>query len=639
MIINKLTASFGKLENASLDLEPGLNVIYAPNESGKSTWCAFIRAMLFGIDSSERKSAGHLPDKLRYAPWSGAPMQGSMELCARGRGITLTRTTRTRSAPMREFTATYTGSSVPVEGVTAANVGETLTGVSRDVFCRSAFIGQGAVAVAGSPELEKRISSIVSTGDEQTSYTEADERLRSWQRKRRYNRRGYLPELEGKMDAARRSLDAMDGTLDEINALEARLEASTRRCAELEAAVTEARKRQRREALEKLNASRAALKNAQSAHEKAQKALSEAEFELRGAPFGSLSAEEAESAAAADTERLEALRAKSRAKAAPFLVAALVCLALTVLSALMYAQFENLLLIGFAAVFFVASAVMLIRYTRTKREVADARARRQKLLDKYGVRRASDIMALAERQRALTDTFERAEAREKEARINYENAHERQEKLEEASLKELDFTNGSSEAAQLSRQLAAERSNAERLSAQIASLNGRLAATGDPLVLASDLKTMEETYDEISAEYDAISLAIDTLRASDEELQSRFSPKLGKLAAEYMSLMTGGRYSDILINRDFTALAKTRGDSVARSSEYLSAGTLDLLYLAVRLAVCELAMSDAEPCPLVIDDALVNLDESRQKQAMRLLKELAKKRQIILFSCREIEEK
>ena len=106
MRINKMTASFGKLENESLSLHPGLNVIYAPNESGKSTWCAFIRAMLYGVDTAERARAGYLPDKLRYAPWSGAPMEGSMELTAGGCDITITRSTRQKNAPMREFSAT-----------------------------------------------------------------------------------------------------------------------------------------------------------------------------------------------------------------------------------------------------------------------------------------------------------------------------------------------------------------------------------------------------------------------------------------------------------------------------------------------------------------------------------------------------
>ena len=180
MKIRKLTASFGKLENESLSFHEGLNVIYAPNESGKTTWCAFIQAMLYGVDSSQRARAGFLPDKLRYAPWSGAPMEGTMELTADRCDITLTRSSRAKNAPMKEFSATYTGTNTPVEGLTEANAGELLTGVSRDVFRRTAFIAQGTMAVKGSPELEKRISSIVSTGEEQTSYTEADERLRGW---------------------------------------------------------------------------------------------------------------------------------------------------------------------------------------------------------------------------------------------------------------------------------------------------------------------------------------------------------------------------------------------------------------------------------------------------------------------------
>ena len=128
MMIHKLTASFGKLENETLSLHDGLNVLYAPNESGKTTWCAFIQAMLYGIDSSERSKAGYLPDKLRYAPWSGAPMEGSMDLSADRCDITVTRRTKAKSAPMQEFSAVYTGTNVPVRGLNGLNAGEQLTG-------------------------------------------------------------------------------------------------------------------------------------------------------------------------------------------------------------------------------------------------------------------------------------------------------------------------------------------------------------------------------------------------------------------------------------------------------------------------------------------------------------------------------
>lgn len=634
MKINKLTASFGKLENETLSFHPGLNVIYAPNESGKSTWCAFIRAMLYGVDSSERSRAGYLPDKLRYAPWSGAPMEGSMELTSDRFDITITRTTKAKGAPMREFTATYTDSNVPVEGVTGANAGEMLTGVSRDVFCRSAFIAQGTVAVTGSPELERRISSIVSTGEEQTSYTEADETLRAWQRKRRFNRRGYLPELEAKMDDTQRLLCTMDSTVDEIDTLETQLDDIAERCTALEASVTDSRKRQRRESLEKLSGGRAELRAAGEAHDSALAELAQAKDAYRAGPFGAISADEADERAADDLAELDALRAKSRPKGTPW--AAVICFILAVAGAALYTHFQSVALIVFAALFCVAAVVLLMRYSKLRRAAADARDQRHRILDRYGARSASDIRRALENQRELCTALESAQEEERRTREAYEAARERQEQLEEAALGELDFSGGNSEAARLSRQLAAERQNAELVSAKIASLRGKLAAVGDPLVLASDLKSMEEEYDALNDEYDALTLAVDTLHAADSELQSRFSPQLGKLAAQYMSFMTGGRYSDVLIDRDFSARTKTQDDTVARDSEYLSAGTLDLMYLAVRLAVCELAMPSGEACPLIIDDALVNLDEERLKQAMALLRELSRRRQVILFTCREV---
>lgn len=637
MKINKLTASFGKLENESLSFHPGLNVIYAPNESGKSTWCAFIRAMLYGIDSSERARAGYLPDKLRYAPWSGAPMEGSMDLTTGRADITISRTTRAKSAPMREFSACYTGSSVPVDGVTGANAGEMLTGVSCDVFCRSAFIAQGSVAVTGSPELEKRISSIVSTGEEQTSYSEADERLRAWQRKRRFNRRGYLPELEAKMDDTQRMLNSMDESAAEIAALEDRLAESGARCAALESAVTESRKLQRRESLDKLSRGRVELKAAEETHDKALAALSDAKDALRAGPFGAVSADEAEANAADDLAALDELKARGRRRVSPLL--AIMFFVLAVAGAALYTHFQSVAYICLAAAFCIAAVVLFMRYSKARRAALDARAERRKILDGYGVRSASDIRAALDGHRALCRAVDTAERQELDTRRAYDEARDRQAMLEEAALGELDFSGGSSEAARLSRELAAERQNAERISSKISALNGRLAAVGDPLVLTSDLRTMEDEYNGLCEEYDAISLAVDTLRAADSELQSRFSPQLGKLAAQYMSFMTGGRYSDVLINRDFSASAKTQDDAVARDSEYLSAGTLDLMYLAVRLAVCELAMPAGETCPLIIDDALVNLDEERLRQAMALLRELARSRQIILFTCRDVNVK
>ena len=71
--IKKMIATFGALDHATLTPGDGLTVITAPNESGKSTWIAFLKAMFYGIDTKERDKVGYLADKNRYQPWSGNP--------------------------------------------------------------------------------------------------------------------------------------------------------------------------------------------------------------------------------------------------------------------------------------------------------------------------------------------------------------------------------------------------------------------------------------------------------------------------------------------------------------------------------------------------------------------------------------
>ena len=633
MKINKVTASFGKLQNETLRFHEGLNIIYAPNESGKSTWCAFIRAMLYGVDSSERSRAGYLPDKLKYVPWSGAPMEGTMELTADHCDITLTRTTRARNAPMRDFSATYTGSNVPVENMNGSNAGELLTGVPKEVFRRSAFIEQGNVEVTGSPELEKRIAAIVSSGEEQTSYSEADERLRAWQRKRRWNRKGLLPELEGRMDDVKQQLQDMDGAVEHLEQLDGELKAAQQYSQRLEQAVIEARKHQRREALNRLNQGRTALNASSDAHDKAIEELSRRRQELREDELGDRSLPDLEQEVHRDLNRLQELGdPRMRSK---LVLPAVICFILAIVAAAVYSATEFLPLIILAAILCVGAVLLLMGYTKDRQAVQTAQEQRRQILKKYKATEGEQISAALERVRALHLALDEAEQQELAARARYEEVSRQQSNLEETAIAELDFSSGSSEAAQLSRALTASRSKVEQLSAQIATLRGRLSAGGDPLVLASSLSCMQEEYEQMQGEYDAITLALEALRDADREIQTRFSPELGRVAARYMSAVTGGRYEDVLINRDFSARTRTKGDAVARDAEYLSAGTLDLMYLAVRLAVCELALPEGEPCPLILDDALVSLDETRFAQAIELLKQIAKERQVILFTCRQ----
>lgn len=221
MHILEMQAAYGRLRGDSLRLEPGLNLIYAPNESGKSTWCSFIRTMLYGLPT---RQSGPLADKNRFAPWTGEAMQGRMDLETGGQRWTVLRDTRRANAPMQNFACTYTGTAQPVPEVNGQNLGETLLGVPREVFQRSAFIGQSGLAVSQDPELERRIAALLSTGQEDVSYSESYDRLKKQLNRRRHNKTGLIPHLEQE---------------------QARLDEALRRQAELTAQLENAREQQR----------------------------------------------------------------------------------------------------------------------------------------------------------------------------------------------------------------------------------------------------------------------------------------------------------------------------------------------------------------------------------------------------------
>ena len=634
MKINTLRASFGKLNNESISFHEGLNVIFAPNESGKSTWCAFIRAMLYGVDSSERARSGFLPDKQRYAPWSGVPMEGSMELSIGGCDITISRSTLQPNAPMKEFSAVYTGTDEKVKGIDSANCGEQLTGVTADVFRRSAFIEQGASAVRNSPELERRIQSILSTGEEETSYSEADEQLKKWLRKRKFNGKGKIPQLEERTETGKQKLRDMEDTSSAIMGMETHLAELEEKCTALESEVTTARRHQREEILEKISTTRAELQSAAEARSECLNEINEKKDAIRKSVFNSRDMQDVEREADEDMQRLEELSAERQLSNSPILTAVFFLLTFAGMAVYEFV-FSHYWLILTTAVLGLTSVILLLRNIRRGRAISRASEETAAILRKYSTDSEEFIIDRLDAYHALNRGLESAQARALETRERYEAAAGKLQQLEQEILEDINNASGNSEAAVLSHKLSECRRETAALSSEIATQRGRLVSMGDPVVIRAGITSDTEELEKLKSEYDAISLAQEVLREADGEIRSRFSPELGKTAAKYMSAVTDGRYEEILLNRDFSAKARTEEDTIARDSGYLSAGTVDLLYIAVRLAVCELALPSGEPCPLIIDDALVNLDDTRFEQAMKLLRKIAKERQVILFTCRK----
>ena len=711
MDILRLSATFGRLEQRELTLSPGMNVLYAPNESGKSTWGAFIRTMLYGLSTRER---GPLADKNRFAPWSGAAMQGRMDVSAAEGDYTLLRQTKRAASPMGEFSCTYTGTATPVAGVTAQNAGELLLGVPREVFERSAFIGQNALAVEQDAELERRIAALITTGEEDTSYSQSYERLKKQLNRRKHNKTGLIPALE-------REIDDLHLTLRELNALEAQARQSQAALDELERRTAELRQQSSQwQALERQALAEDYGRAAQTAQETARRA-SLLEDTCAGLPDGQTltllegqaaavqadldtlaeqrrAAQKAERSAAEAKETLTAhplypadeaaLRQRADAivpQKAPSPLLTVFTAGLIIISgvlaflfradALPFWIFTAMAVLGivttaFAVKFRRQAIVERQKFAEKQRAALESQMaeylplRAQEARLQADARRLADIADGAEescrrRLAALTAQVRRFEpgvqdlggaqvalaaARRRQAELAaarqqareaalYRDALQKPEQSAAGASLTVPTLSKEDTAAALSdtlAQLATERSRFDTLTGRIRSLD----RSSD---LQDQLAQKQEQLSALREEYDAIALAMEALEQANTTLQNRFSPALGARAAEIFSAITAGRYDRVLLSRDFSLSAEPAGDPVGRSIRLLSQGAADQLYLAVRLAICDMVLPEEKRVPLILDDALVSFDDDRLHAALDYLLAESEKRQILLFSCQKRE--
>ena len=726
-----MTATFGRLDRARLEPGPGLTLIHAPNEGGKSTWAAFWRAMLYGISTRDQNKKGYLADKNRYQPWSGAPMEGEIQLELEGRDITIRRGPR-RNTPFGAFSAVYTGTQEPVPGLTASNCGELLTGVGAEVFTRSAFLGDGGLSLTTAPELERRIAALVTSGEEDVSFSQAMERLKGWKNRRQVNKSvGDIPKLEAQLAQVRENLEALEASA----ALTARLEGEQAALARTRDGLARQAEIHRLLAQRKLSDRYAQAEEAEQAARKQLEGL-EAELSTRPIPDreelknaqgelqyikaleeeikqGEPALKEAEEAAATareaakDEHFLDMTGDEAVAKAE---VDSAACQAAVRTAGKVKRGIWIFLLLGFGGGIGVIARQLMKNETAPLGPILGMLAgvavvtlgagllyfyrKRQarRILAQYGVQTPEELTALAQSYR------ERCQAADKaahEAEVIQNAVTERRSKRDSTKAELLDFVHGFAPevtdlfgcSAALSRALgmdhdlalARERAAAcrrrledlaaqgaghsdgpvpelpipdlgpqetdralgqaaqrlEQVSAQLNQARGTLSAMGDPAVLSAQKEQLEDRLARRRLELEAISLAMETLTQANVRLQERFSPELNRLTGQYMARLTGDKYPAVSLTRELEGFVREGDGVLPRSALYLSRGTADQLYLALRLAVCRLCLPERPP--ILLDDALVSFDDGRLAHALELLWELSGEQQLLLFTCQKRE--
>jgi len=177
------------------------------------------------------------------------------------------------------------------------------------------------------------------------------------------------------------------------------------------------------------------------------------------------------------------------------------------------------------------------------------------------------------------------------------------------------------------RQLLADDSGSQRAAAQdeIADLEERLAAT--------------------LRDRDRLVLLESVVARAESAFRDAHQPDVLRRASDYLRRVTDGRYTRLDYDAEARALSVTCADRAEPLAvrHPISRGTRDQIFLCLRLGLLDHLDEDRERLPLVLDDALLRMDDVRRPEVYRLLADAARRRQVFLLTChaqiaREAEE-
>lgn len=682
--------NFGKLSGFKKDFGEGLNVICTENGWGKTTFSAFIRSMLFGMESKRAKDS----IREKYRPWQGGKYGGYIIFSARGKTYRIERYFKeTESKDTFELFDCDTGLSC---NDFTKDLGREIFKTDRDTFSKTAYIPQGQTEVyfEKSGGIIASLSSDAGLSDNK-NYDKAQEAITK--AKTFYEKRGggklaelqnLSVELSDKISRTKALIDEQNNISEAIGEKKNELLSVEKEIKELRSLEAERQKKKTADSIqddisyfEKEIAEKSAkltflptnsdmekLKELTD-YNRASKAEAEA-FKLNDEEETKLKHfEEKYKASAEDISKLSYFSENKNGTQKKEKQSRLLTLAFyAILLSFSAVAFKFMPLLAWSALsgIFVTVGIILWFFPNKHKNRNE-----MELVRRFAGKSPSDNTELYEainlilKEHSLFSELktkkDRFEKKREEADAAYnallsfakkfadcapENAYAYIESVlhdiasarenAERSRKKLavflpvidvstDFEQGDiDEAEYTEKRLSSE---IYRLEAEYRQLEEKISALPS---LSEKHAAIKSELSEKRAELDILNKTSEALLMAKQALGSKYSDGIKQHFSSYSSLLSAPFGADI--NAEFDINVPVHGELMPSSA--FSSGERDIMGLALRFAVIPALYTEEMP-PIIMDDALVNLDGEKQKKAKAFIETLSSEMQIIYFTCDE----
>lgn len=688
--------AYGNLENKEINLDKKINIIHGANESGKSTMLSYIVNSFYGI--SKTKDGKDISDYDKYKPWNNNEFSGriSYEL-DNGEQYEVFRDFNKKNPKIYNKNLEDITDKFEIDKKEGSKFFLEQTGIDKQMYTSTVVSMQDEVRLDDKNQnmLIQKIANLAGTGEDNVSYKKALTKLQNKIRDEiGTNKTSQKPinilnnqieEINKKIEEIKPNINKkyeIDNQKDLINENLKNLEIKKEILEEInkknqnkldylkEKNIKEISKKDNEEHIEKLKKEANTVKEEQM---KVEKTVNDLNKKLEEKKVEQSRIEQELNTENEQTENIENSKNIKSSKNTIYIIFLIVFIALGILGVALLNNYLVTIVFGILALIDIILLItkkikvnkiikeenklsetkkkehirdleeekeyILKEIDKISKELKEEEANQKEIASKNSMLQGQIILlektntSLENELNSIKEKLEKLQSSNEEELLAQYNGKMDREKL----LQIINSTDIEPQLKNVETQINNEKIKLKGLEIEENTVIPQIDAMVE---LEETLQAKKEEYNNLKNQEDIINITIENLEQAYEEMKTTITPKFTENLSKNIEEISNGKYSKVTINDESGMVVENnRGEYI--NANNLSTGTIDQLYLSLRLSMIE--DLSKESLPIILDETFAYFDNTRLENAIKYLIKLTqgeniKNHQVIIFTCTNREK-
>ena len=587
--------AFGTLKNKEINLSDKINIIHGKNESGKSTLLTYIKTAFYGI--SRNKNGKEISDYDKYKPWSGEEFSGKIKYTLdSGEQFEIFRDFNKKNPKIYNAKLEDVTNQFNIDKKEGSQFFFEQVGIDENIFTSTIMAEQQEVKLSEQRQniLIQKIANIAGTGNSNMSYNKAKDRLN----KKQLDEVG-TERTQGKpINILKNKIKNIEQILGKLNLYKENKSIIEQNKIKLKNKIRE--QEQRKELIKQIS-------------ELNEKII----IETEKANYKRKIKEEKESKIQElinEKNKLIQENKNNKTNNKLFIIIFLVLISLLIANIVIiknkFITYTTLILVG--------AEIVIYYLAKAQKE------KRKKEVIKNNTDLINTKIELLEKEKEVIEEEIKTEENELKA--------EKEHIKNKYNIELYDIENSKNDLEQITNEINEGKIKLNTLEIEEKGISSQLE---ELITLQEEHENLSEQLKEIEQKNYEINLAKEFLEKAYEKMKINITPKFTENLSQTIKNITNDKYSKVNINDENGLIIEMQNGEYV-SAEKLSIGTIDQLYLSLRMSMVE--EISKEKMPIILDEAFAYYDDERLENILKYLIERFNNHQLIIFTCTNREK-